>query len=738
MREYEKALENLEEMIVVVDRNYRYRLANRAFLKSRGLTREQLVGRSVGDLLNPGLFEKVVKKKLDQAFSGKVVKYELRYDYPKLGERDLSVSYFPIEGPTGIDRVVCVLQDVTDRKKAEEELRRSEARFRSYFELGLIGMALTSPTKGIFDVNDEICRILRYSRDELLKKTWAEITHPEDLAADVQQFERVMLGEINGYSLEKRFITKDRQVIHAIMAANCHRRPDGSVDYLVGLLQDITARKQAEEEHRKLASLVENSNDFIGLASLEGEVLYVNDAGRKLVGLDGEGPLTIFDFSMDEDRSFVAEQMLPIIAAQGEWKGEMPMRHFQTGAAIPMHTNGFLIKEEGTGRPLALATISRDITALKKAEEELRRSEAHLEEAQQIGHVGSWVFNATTGECIWSKEHYRMVGCDPEIFEPSKENTKALIHPDDLPLIEETLTRAIREESDYEMDYRIMRADGVRYHRCIGRPMAKTNEDLRFTGVVVDLTERKQAEERLQKSQSELAHVLRVTTRGEMAASIAHEINQPLGAIVNNGNVCLKLIGVSGSEESKRDALQDIVRDANRASAIIARIRALTKRSTSEKTLLSVKELIDDVLALAKQTAVEAAVKITTSEPDSLRVKGDRIQLQQMLLNLMMNAIEAMSDIEKARRTMIIQVSLGELENRPAVVVAVRDNGHGFKSEDADRMFEPFFTTKPDGMGMGLGISRSIVEAHRGRLWAEPNRGSGSVFRFILPLATED
>jgi C4-dicarboxylate-specific signal transduction histidine kinase len=252
------------------------------------------------------------------------------------------------------------------------------------------------------------------------------------------------------------------------------------------------------------------------------------------------------------------------------------------------------------------------------------------------------------------------------------------------------------------------------------------------------VTGRKRTEEELLKTQAELAHVLRVTTMGEMAASIAHEINQPLGAIVNNSNVCLQLMDVPDSKEKWREALQDIVQDANRASAIIARIRALTKGSTSEKTLLSVKELIDDVLALINHAAANAGVKITTSVPDSLRVSGDRVQLQQMLLNLVMNGIEAMNEVEKGSRTMIIQASLGELENNLAVIVSVQDNGRGFSLENAARLFEPFFTTKPNGMGMGLGISRSIAEAHGGRLWAQPNRGPGSIFSCALPLPSED
>jgi C4-dicarboxylate-specific signal transduction histidine kinase len=247
------------------------------------------------------------------------------------------------------------------------------------------------------------------------------------------------------------------------------------------------------------------------------------------------------------------------------------------------------------------------------------------------------------------------------------------------------------------------------------------------------ITARKRTEEELLKTQAELAHVLRITTMGEMAASIAHEINQPLGAIVNNGNFCLQMVGVPNSDKKKREALRDIVHDANRASAIIARIRGLTKRSTSEKTVLSVKELIDDVLAMANRAATNAGVEVTTSVPDSLRVAGERIQLQQMLLNLVMNAIEAMSNVEAAKRTMIIRGKPGELKKNPAVIISVRDNGQGFSSENADHLFEPFFTTKPNGMGMGLGISRSIIESHGGRLWAKRNARGGATFYCAWP-----
>jgi PAS domain S-box-containing protein len=366
-----------------------------------------------------------------------------------------------------------------------------------------------------------------------------------------------------------------------------------------------------------------------------------------------------------------------------------------------------------------------DMTEQVQAEEELRRSEAHLAEAQRIGHVGSFIWNATTGECLWSKEHFRMVGIDADTFKPTRDNTKELIHPDDLPVMEQTLMKAIRERSDYEMEYRIMRADGVRYHRCIGRPVAKSNGDLQFTGVVVDLTERKQTEQALQEAQTELAHVSRMSAMGEMAASIAHEINQPLGAIV----------GRRATEKKKREALRDIVSDARRASDIIARVRALTKRSSPEFTQLNVRELIDEALTLAKHSLNEHGIIVKTRLPeDPLPVHADRVQLQQVLFNLIVNAIDAMAGLAKERRILTISVRHHNLDRQPAILITIADKGIGFSPKTADRMFDAFYTSKPGGMGMGLRISRSIIEGYGGKLSARRNKGRGATFCLILPV----
>jgi PAS domain S-box-containing protein len=250
-----------------------------------------------------------------------------------------------------------------------------------------------------------------------------------------------------------------------------------------------------------------------------------------------------------------------------------------------------------------------------------------------------------------------------------------------------------------------------------------------------DITERKRAEEALHKTQVELARVMRITTMSELAASIVHEINQPLSAIVNNSNACVRLFSQSDSRDEILTALADIVSDANRASTIIARIRALTKGSAPEKTSMQLSEVIAEVLALAHRELAEHGIEVRTELSENLpRVFGDRVQLQQVFLNLIINGLEAMSAVEKDRRALTIRGRCDEIHGEPAVRISIQDLGCGIAPGDMPHLFDAFYTTKPHGMGMGLRIGASIVEAHGGRLWVTPNAGPGVTFSCTLPV----
>jgi PAS domain S-box-containing protein len=384
--------------------------------------------------------------------------------------------------------------------------------------------------------------------------------------------------------------------------------------------------------------------------------------------------------------------------------------------------------------PRFIMALSEDITARKRADEELRRSEAYLAEAQRLSHTGSWAWNVSTGEVFWSRELFRIFGLDPERTALNIDFIKKLRHPDDRPFAEQTFDMAVREKRNFEMHSRIVLPDGsIKHVHTVGHPAVNDSADLvEFVGTVIDVTERKQAEEALRKAQAELAHVIRVMTMGELATSIAHEINQPLSAIVTNGNACLRwLAGDSPNLDEAREAARRIIRDGNRAGDVIARIRALLRNADTDKARLDINQTVQEVVILMQDDAVRKGVALRMElAADVPPVLGDRVQLQQVILNLVMNGIEAMSGVTDRSRDLLIRSRQHESDK---VLVAVQDSGVGLQSESLDHLFKAFFTTKPKGMGMGLAISRSIVENHGGRLWATANPDKGATFQFTLP-----
>jgi C4-dicarboxylate-specific signal transduction histidine kinase len=310
------------------------------------------------------------------------------------------------------------------------------------------------------------------------------------------------------------------------------------------------------------------------------------------------------------------------------------------------------------------------------------------------------------------------------------------VHQDDVDKMARAWSAAVSSGQPFQHEFRCLRAADRTYRCCISRALPLRDESgriIKWFGTVVDLHDWKEAQQALQMTQAELARVSRLTTMGELAASIAHEVNQPLTAVTNNGSACLRLLANHNlGPEVLRRALEEIVADGTRASAVIARIRAFIKKAPAEKSQLDINEVIQEVLALACHELQKYRVLVECQLTNALPlVLADRVQLQQVLLNLIMNATEAMAAVTDRPRTLRVQ---SQLDEGGDVLVAVRDSGTGFGLE-ADRLFTPFSTTKADGMGMGLSISRSLVETHGGRLWATPNAPHGAVFSFTLPVA---
>jgi len=342
----------------------------------------------------------------------------------------------------------------------------------------------------------------------------------------------------------------------------------------------------------------------------------------------------------------------------------------------------------------------------------------------------------------WSQEHFRILGLDPQATNPSLDLFWERVHPDDRIGLRRAFETAIRDKRDFEQEFRIVRSDSsIRHLHGVGHAVLnKANELVEFIGTTMDITERKRAEAALQEARAELERVTRVTTMGELAASIAHEVNQPLAGVVTSANAGLNWLANQPPNLLKtREAIERILRDGTRAGEVLTRIRALLKRTAPAKSPVSVNQVIRDVVVLTggelRQKNVELSLELDSTLPE---IVGDEIQLQQVFLNLIKNAIEAMDNIGDRRKVLLIRSELGELEGKPAISVQISDTGIGFDSANTDGLFQAFYTTKPEGMGMGLWISRSIIEAHGGRLSALNNDGSGATFQLVLSVDVDE
>ena len=378
---------------------------------------------------------------------------------------------------------------------------------------------------------------------------------------------------------------------------------------------------------------------------------------------------------------------------------------------------------------------------LERQEERLQESEAYLSEAQRLSQTGSFGWRVATGEVVWSAETFRIFQYDPTIT-PTVELILQRVHPDDRTLVKQTIERAARDGKDFEHEYRLVVPDGsitpagsIKQVHVVARAVIDDRRRLEFIGAVMDLTGRKQAEAALRQAQADLARVNRVTTMGELTASLAHEVNQPIAAALTNANTCmLWLAGDNPNIDEARAAARYTAQDVIRASEIISRIRLLFKKGTPERTSVDVNELIREMIVLLRSETARHGTEVRTRlAADLPPAMGDRVQLQQVLMNLIVNSIEAMKDVDGTRELAITsQRSDGE-----HVLVSVSDTGIGLPSLQAHQIFEAFFTTKANGTGMGLSISRTIIESHGGRLWAENNASRGASFYLTLPSTLE-
>ncbi len=376
-----------------------------------------------------------------------------------------------------------------------------------------------------------------------------------------------------------------------------------------------------------------------------------------------------------------------------------------------------------------------DITERRRAEEALRRSESYLEQAQRLAHIGSWVWQVPARNALHlSAEWYRIYEFDPREGIPTWEQRLERVHPEDRSRWKATIDRAIAGKSDYEVGFRILPPHSpVKYIHTLGhRILSPSGELEQFVGISMDVTERWQVEqerERLRQELTHLARLNRVSTMGELTASLAHEINQPIGAAVTNAEACLRFLNRDPPAMLEvREAALEMVRDARRAGDIIDRVRSLYRKGSAHLEMVDVNEVVRDMIDMLRDEADRHSVTMHTDLAEGLpKVLADRVQLQQVLMNLTLNGLEAMRDTGG---------ELGiasQLAEDGKLLISIRDTGAGLPLGKSGEIFDAFFTTKPQGTGLGLAIARSIIESHGGRVWAAANAGPGTTFQFTLP-----
>jgi PAS domain S-box-containing protein len=494
--------------------------------------------------------------------------------------------------------------------------------------------------------------------------------------------------------------------------------------------------KGIEKRERQFRTLAENAPDAVMRFGADLRHSYVNPTVEEVMGVPPTALLgrTNREAGMPEEYVQLWEAALRQVFSTGQ----IAMKEFvfQTPKG-ERHFESRLLPEFGTDSTKSVLAVTRDITDRKRAEETLRRSEAYLTEAQRLTHSGSYAWSVARREIVyWSEELYRLYGFDPENGIPPFEAFRQRIHPDDRARTAEVLETTIRERAGNEILFRALLPDGsLRYIHSVGHPVFNASgEVVEVVGTNMDVTERKRSEEereKLRQAQADLAHVTRVTTMGELTASLAHEVNQPIAAAITDSKTCLRWLTREPPDLNEaREAASRVVKDATRAADIISRIRSLFKKGTPHREPVDLNEVIREMIVLLHNQAERHSITIHTNLASGLlKVAADRVQLQQVFMNLMLNGIEAMKDRNEAG-----ELTIKSEQHDGNSLISVSDTGVGLDPQLSDQIFHAFFTTKSQGTGMGLPISRSIIESHGGLLWATANSGRGATFQFTLPI----
>lgn len=564
---------------------------------------------------------------------------------------------------------------------------------------------------------------------------WSVAVHPSDLDGLIASWQSIMASGKPGES-EARLRRFDGEFRWFLFRVNPMRDETGAIVKWLGINTDIEDRKRAQEalaaSERDLRLMINAIPTFIQVSRPDGTVLSVNQAVLDYHGVSLQDVLKE-DFRSRFYHPDDAERLREVrIEAL---KRPLQFEYEQRALGKDGRYRWFLVRYnpllDEQGRVDRWHVAAFDIEDRKQAEAQVEQAYLRLAEAQRLSKTGSFISDLLADVHNWSDEAFRIFEFDPTT-KITVQMVRDIVHPEDLPSFDAVIARGMTG-ADVDFAFRIVpRRDTVKHVRGVARLMTQNEGRLLFIGAVQDVTESRVAEEALNRARYELAHVARVSTLNALTASIAHEVNQPLSGIITNASTCLRMLdGDPPNVDGARETARRTLRDGNRASDVISRLRLLYSNKEFTLERVDLNEATRGVIALSLSDLQRNRVVLRSELADDLPpVTGDRVQLQQVILNLLRNASDAMRTVQDRPRELLIRIQEDEEDQ---VRLIVKDVGVGFSPTAGDRLFEAFYTTKKDGMGIGLSVSRSIIERHHGRLWAEANDGPGATFSFSIP-----
>lgn len=614
-------------------------------------------------------------------------------------------------------------------------LQQSEDRLRLVIDTIPANIWSTSADGAIDFVNQRWRELTGSPWEHALGWNWEAVVHPDDRNRFDADW-RAALSNEQTMETEVRVRRSDGKYRWLLVRNVPLHDKMGKIVKWYGTSFDIDDRKRAEEaqreSERRFRLIFDGIGGLVAIATSEGQLELVNNQlleyfGKTVEELKG---WTTSDSIHPDDLPNVLASWKHSVETGNPYDNDHRLRRAD-GAYRWFHARGLSLRD-AESRILRWYMLLTDIDDRKKAEERLRRSEELLAQSQRLSLTGSFLWRVSSDEITWSEQLYRIFEFDQSVL-VTLELIGSRIHPEDLAAFREHIEQSRRDGGDVQLDFRLQLPNqSVKYVHIVARSNRDEKGRLEYIGAVQDVTQRRLSEEALSKARSELAHVARFSSLGAMTASVAHEVSQPLSGIVTNASTCLRMLAMDPPNvDGAREATRRAIRDGNRASDVIKRLRALFSKKDTVTESVDLNEAAREVIALSLNELQRNRVILRLDLAEDLApVTGDRVQLQQVILNLLRNASDAMSAVDDRRRELLVR---SERDAGDRVRLTVQDVGIGFDPQSADKLFESFYTTKNEGMGIGLSISRSIIEKHHGRLWATPNDGPGATFSFSIP-----